>query len=119
VVVARRRSDLLKPWQHNMLAALRLTRRPVPSLLIGRRSLSNVAPPPRQPAMMAPGTGSGRGGTPIPGEIPGGPKPVVYRGMVINSKVRARASRSARFGTQEAAATRFFLIFSPTGKGKI
>ena len=31
--------------------------------------------------------GSGRGGQPIPGEIPGGPKPIVWRGMVLNSKV--------------------------------
>lgn len=39
--------------------------------------------------------GSGRGGMPIPGEIPGGPKPIVYRGMVLNSKVRV-ASRSCK-----------------------
>ena len=33
--------------------------------------------------------GSGRGGMPIPGEIPGGPKPIVWKGMVLNSKARA------------------------------
>ena len=33
--------------------------------------------------------GSGRGGMPIPGEIPGGPKPIVWKGMVLNSKVAA------------------------------
>jgi hypothetical protein len=32
--------------------------------------------------------GSGRGGAPIPGEVPGGPKPYVWRGMVLNSKVK-------------------------------
>jgi len=31
--------------------------------------------------------GSGRGGMPIPGEIPGGPKPIVWKGMVLNSKL--------------------------------
>ena len=35
--------------------------------------------------------GSGRYGQPIPGEIPGGPKPIVWRGMVLNSKVRTLA----------------------------
>ena len=58
--------------------------------LVGRRAGSNLAPPSRQPTVMAPGTGSGRGGNAIPGEIPGGPKPVVYRGLVMNSKVRER-----------------------------
>merc|ERR1719440_2268229 len=31
--------------------------------------------------------GSGRHGQPIPGEIPGGPKPLVWKGMVLNSKM--------------------------------
>ena len=74
-----------------MLATMRLSRRPAVSLaLVGRRAGSNLAPPSRQPTVMAPGTGSGRGGNAIPGEIPGGPKPVVYRGLVMNSKVRER-----------------------------
>ena len=42
--------------------------------------------------------GSGRHGQPIPGEIPGGPKPIVWRGMVLNSKVRTQP-RSAPVAT--------------------
>ena len=33
--------------------------------------------------------GSGRYGRPVPGEIPGGPKPIVFKGLVLNSKVMA------------------------------
>ena len=38
--------------------------------------------------------GSGRFGAPIPGEIPGGPKPLVWRGMVMNSKVCSGLARA-------------------------
>ena len=58
---------------------------------IGDRSGLHTMSDPTAPEPPRGWKGSGRYGQPIPGEIPGGPKPIVWRGMVLNSKVRTLA----------------------------
>ena len=53
-----------------------------------RSSGCNMSTPGMAPEPPKGWKGSGRGGMPIPGEIPGGPKPIIWKGMVLNSKVR-------------------------------
>ena len=79
-----------------MSTVIRLSMRRPAMTLLGRRacsssSSSSPSAPPRNPNVIPPGMGSGRDGNPIPGEIAGGPKPVVYRSFVLNSKVCASA----------------------------
>ena len=96
-----------------MSTVIRLSMRRPAMTPLGRRacsssSSSSPSAPPRNPNVIPPGMGSGRDGNPIPGEIAGGPKPVVYRSFVLNSKVCASAPTHSDMCLSAMLASRLF-----------